>query len=49
MPEKMFESLGVNIVYYDTFKISFLKFKAEIFNTENELRYCRLVEINVNS
>lgn len=48
MTERMCESSGVNIVYYDTLKISSLKFKAENFDTEDELRSCCPAEINVN-
>ncbi|GBM36560.1 Histone-lysine N-methyltransferase SETMAR [Araneus ventricosus] len=44
--QKMCESLGINTVSYDTVKVWFQKFKAGNFDTEDEPRSCRPIEVD---
>ncbi|GBM21355.1 hypothetical protein AVEN_149922-1 [Araneus ventricosus] len=44
--QKMCESLGINIVSYDTIKVWFRKFKAGYFDIEGEPRSGRPIEVD---
>ncbi|GBL73019.1 Histone-lysine N-methyltransferase SETMAR [Araneus ventricosus] len=44
--QKMFESLGINTVSYDTVKVWLQKFKAGNFDIEDELRSGRPIEVD---
>ena len=46
MPQKMCESLGLDIVSYDTVKIWFRKFKALNFDIEDEPRSGRPAKVD---